>query len=428
MSVTGGRRPLQWAEIIAIGSELLTPWRLDTNSLFITERLEELGIQVRSKLVLGDDRKAIAAAIRAALSRVTLVITTGGLGPTDDDRTRDAVAEALGRAQERDETIATGIRRRFESRGRVMPEVNLRQAQVPQGAVTLDNPAGTAPGLWIEVGEAVVLALPGPPRELNPMIERLVAGRLGDRAAATRIYRRVVKVSGLPESEVEQITQPIYSAWLERVPPIETTILAKPGQIELHLQVRTNVAAEADEALGAAVARLADALGDSVVSTDGRTLEEVVGARLRARGSTIAAAESCTGGLLMARLTDVPGSSDYVKQGVVTYANEAKVQLVGVPPAVLEEHGAVSEPVASAMARGVRALAGTDVGVGITGVAGPSGGSPQKPVGTVAIAVDGPGDRHRVRTFRFPGERRTVRRQATEAALDLVRRAIDEQD
>ena len=418
-------RTLDSAEIIAVGNELLTPWRVDTNSLFITRLLEQLGIEVRSKLVLGDDRAAIAAAVRAALRRVRLVITTGGLGPTDDDRTRDAVAAALGRTLALDETIVDRMRQRFEALGRAMPEVNRRQAWVPRDAIVLENPVGTAPGLWIEDGEAVVLLLPGPPRELNPMLERLVAGRLADRAGAHRLHRRVIRVTGLSESEVEQMTQPIYVDWLRQTPPIETTILASPGQIELHLQIRTPAETDANGALDRAVSSLADVLGDRVVSTDGRTLAEVVGARLRALGATIAAAESCTGGLLMARLTDVPGSSEYVTQGVVTYANDAKVALVGVPRSLLEAHGAVSEPVASAMARGVRARAATDVGVGITGIAGPGGGSPQKPVGTVAIAVDGPGDRHRVRTTRFPGDRQTVRRQATEAALDLVRGALD---
>ena len=417
---------LESAEIIAVGSELLTPWRVATNSLFITRQLDDLGIRLEAKRVVGDDRAEIARVVRDALSRVRLVITIGGLGPTHDDVTRDAVADVLGRPMEVDEAIVEHMRRLFHARGRRMPDVNRRQALVPRGALVLDNPNGTAPGLWMESGESVVVLLPGPPRELTPMLESLVSGSLGDRAPRARLVRRVVKIVGRAESDVEQLVQPVYARLAQPPALLETTILASPGQVDIHLEGRADVADAADAALDCAVADLVKILGDSVFSTDGRTLEQVVGDRLRALRATIATAESCTGGLLMSRLTDVPGSSDYVTHGVIVYSNEAKVELLGVPEPLLEQHGAVSEPVASAMARGVRARLGSDVGVGVSGIAGPGGGTEDKPVGTVTIAVDGPRETHQVRTWQFPGDRQYIKRQATQAALDLVRRAIPE--
>lgn len=415
---------IRTAEVIAVGSELLTPWRQDTNSLFITEQLNTLGIEVCVKTIVGDDRRRIASALRAALDRVPLVVLTGGLGPTADDLTRDVVAEVLNRPLAEDPAIRERIRRRFESRGWIMPEVNRRQALVPRGAEPLDNPRGTAPGLWIADGHAVVVLLPGPPAELQPMLRSLVADRLAARATGERLYRRVLHVTGRPESDVEQSVLPIYSRWSAEALPIETTILAAPGQIELHLATRASSPEAGEARLAAAVEELAQTLGASVYSIDGRSLEQVVGDLLRSTGQRIAVAESCSGGLLLSRLTDVPGASDYVASGIVAYSNQAKIDLLGVPAALIASHGAVSEPVAAAMASGVRQRVGADIGIGLTGIAGPGGATAEKPVGMVCLAMDGPGAAAHAATFRFPGDRLQVKRQSVRAALDLVRRTL----
>lgn len=420
--------PLATAEIIAVGSELLGSTRVDTNSLFLSDRLASLGIDLRAKSVVGDDRGRLAALFTAAVARTDLVILTGGLGPTDDDLTREVVAGALGLELDEDPAIVASLEQRFARRGLQMPSVNRRQAMVPRGAAVLENPNGTAPGLLIEIGGKtggrVVVLLPGPPRELEPMMEALCAGRLEARAARARAYKVSLFIAGKGESHVEQIVQPIYSRWTTADPPIETTILSAPGLVELHLTLRSADPAAARRVLDAAREELLVVLGDDVFSTDGRSLEEVVGGLLRDRQLTVAAAESCTGGLLMARLTEVPGSSAYVLSGVVTYSDESKTALAGVPRELIEEYGAVSEPVAVALADGIRERAGSSLAIGITGVAGPSGGTERKPVGTVAVALVGRDITARVRTFNFPGGRAQIRYQATQAALDMVRRAL----
>jgi nicotinamide-nucleotide amidase len=303
-----------------------------------------------------------------------------------------------------------------------MPAVNRRQAQVPRGATVLANPHGTAPGLWIEHGDAVIALVPGPPREMKPMIDGEVRARLQSRAGDVRLHKRLVRVSGKGESAVEEIAQPIYAPWTAEQPPIETTVLAGLGQVELHLNLQSRDAAGANARLERAAADLAAALGRDVVSTDGASLEAVVGRMLKARGWWVAFAESCTGGLATSRLTDVPGSSEYLERSIVAYSNRAKIELLDVPEPVIAEHGAVSEPVALAMAAGIRARAGVDIGVGITGIAGPGGGSDLKPVGTVCIAVAG--ERSTVRTFRFPGGRDVVKGMAANWGIDMLRRYL----
>jgi nicotinamide-nucleotide amidase len=416
--------PLRSAAVIAVGSEMLGSTKLDTNSLFIADRLAALGIELRTKSVVGDRREDLALLFTQALSLVDLVVLTGGLGPTDDDLTREVVAEALDLPLSEDRAIVDRIASRFSRRGLRMPEINRKQAMVPRGALPLENPNGTAPGLFIEHEGHVVLLLPGPPREMRPMIETLAAGALRARASDERLYRATMFVAGRSESHVEERVQPIYSTWRQATPPIETTILASPGQIELHLILRSRDAAAAERQLASARARLLEVLGDDVFSTDGRSLEEVVGAGLRQRGWTIAAAESCTGGLMLSRLTDVAGSSEYVVGGLVAYSNQVKIDLAGVAPDLIRAHGAVSEPVAVALAEGVRTRLGASIGVGITGIAGPSGGTAAKPVGTVAIAVATPDAAVRVRTFSFPGGRAQVKFQASQSALDMVRRVL----
>jgi nicotinamide-nucleotide amidase len=417
--------PIETAEIIAVGSELLGATRIDTNSLYLAERLASLGITLRQKHVVGDDRAELSACLAGALARADLVVLTGGLGPTDDDVTRDAVAGVLGLDLVEDPAIVNQIARRFEKRGLLMPDLNRRQALVPPGATVLPNPNGTAPGLLIDAGPRTIVLLPGPPRELRPMFERVAGDVLSARAGRERFHRAVLFVAGRSESHVEEAAQPVYTRWTHDDPPIVTTILASPGTIELHLTLRSADAAAAAARLADARDALVSVLGDAVFSTDGRTLEAVVGDLLRARGLTIAAAESCTGGLLLSRLTDVPGSSTYVVCGVTAYSNEAKTALAGVAPELIATHGAVSEPVAMALADGIRQRAGAAVGIGITGIAGPGGGTPEKPVGTVAIALSGVGP-GRVRTHWFPGGRTHVKFAATQAALDMLRLALSE--
>ena len=412
--------PLDSAVIVAVGSELLTPHKLDTNSLFLTERLNDLGIVVRYKVVVGDSEQDVGAAVREAMSRADLVVLTGGLGPTDDDVTRYAVADVFGLSLEEDPSVVDAIRDRFALRGLTMPAINARQALIPRGSDVLLNPRGTAPGLWIERGRVVCVLLPGPPRELRPMFETLSTERLRPRTTGRRLFRRVLTVAGRTESRVEELTQPIYSQWRSEEPGISTTILASLGQIELHLTTRDDNAERAESFLAGAVAALAEALGSSLVSTDGARLEEVVGELLKAQQYQVAVAESCTGGLIMSRLTDVPGSSAYVHGGWTVYSDEAKVAL-GVDPELITRHGAVSEAVASAMAEAACRRAPVEYGLGVTGIAGPGGGSEEKPVGTVCFALAGQDMVTSVRRFRFPGERDRVKFQASQAALDMLR-------
>jgi nicotinamide-nucleotide amidase len=347
------------------------------------------------------------------------------LGPTEDDITRAAVARVLQVPLELEETIVDRIRERFVRRGLTMPEINRRQAMVPRGATVLPNPNGTAPGLWMEHGRTSIVLLPGPPREMKPMFDAVVDQHLAPRAGGAGLFRRVLRITGRTESDVDARAQPIYGKWVSQAVPITTTILAVLGQIELHLTARAASRALADAALDAAVVELGGELGDSIFSVDGRSLETVVGDALRSKGLTIAVAESCTGGLLASRLTDVPGSSAYVDRGVVCYSNRAKVESLGIAEVLLAEHGAVSEPVALAMAGAIRVQAAASVGVGITGIAGPDGGTPDKPVGTVVIAAV-TGQEARVRTLQFAGAREQVKFQATQAALNMLRLMLDQ--
>lgn len=417
------------AEVVAVGSEMLTPTHIDTNSLFITERLNELGIDLQGKSIAGDDRAALKAIVTDALRRCDLLVLTGGLGPTDDDMTRDVVGELLGRPPEYHPEIFEAIERRFAARGLRAPEINRRQAMVPRGAAVLPNANGTAPGLWIEHEGKLIVLLPGPPRELKPMFDAVIQERLLGHVGASRLFRRLLRITGQSESYVEEKMQPLYAQWLAAPTRITTTILASLGQIELHLTAIAHSMDEGHRALDGAVDDVAAVLGRDLFSTNGETMQQIVGELCRARGLRIAAAESCTGGLVMARLTEVPGSSDYVDRGVVVYSNQSKIDLLGVPAALIQQHGAVSEPVAQAMAGGMVRVAGTDLAVGITGVAGPSGGTPDKPVGMVAIAAAWSRDGHvdtRARTFNFIGGREMVRFQASQAALDMVRRWLTE--
>ena len=411
------------AIIIAVGSELLTPFRTDTNSLFVTSRLNDLGIEVTAKVIVGDRREELAAVVGEAMRRADLLVLTGGLGPTDDDVTRLAVSDALELPLLEDPSIVERIRQRFANRGMAMPAVNRVQGQVLSGASVLPNPNGTAPGQWVEQEGRIVVLLPGPPREMRPMLDAALAERLEPHAAGARLYRRVLKIAGRTESDVEQVAQPVYSRWIDWAPPVSTSILAAPGQIELHFSVRATTEEEGRAVLDRATSEMTAVVGPDVYSTDGRSLERVVGDLLRGRGWRIATAESCTGGLVASRLTDIAGSSDYVERGVVCYSNRAKTEWLGVPEELIREHGAVSEAVGLAMAAGVRERANVEVAVGITGVAGPGGGTEQKPVGTVVVAVVGLSGAQ-VRRFLFSGGREQVKFQASQAALNMVRAMV----
>jgi nicotinamide-nucleotide amidase len=404
------------AEIIAVGSELLTPDKIDTNSLFLTEELNKLGIEIVRKTVVGDDRALLLEAFRDAVNRVPLTIASGGLGPTEDDLTRETVAELLGRRLVRNDAIVRAIEARFRSFGRVMPDTNIRQAMVPEGAEPLDNPRGTAPGLWLEDRERTIALLPGPPRELKPMFREQILPRLQRRISSVRMYHRELRVTGLGESHVDSMAGPVYT----RYPEVQTTVLASPGEVQIHLRMWTEDSAHAD-ALFADIERGLDlALTDRIFSRDSSPLEEVVAHELLKQNATIAAAESCTGGLFAERLTTIAGSSAYFLGGVVCYSNEMKTAWADVPPEMIATKGAVSTEVAIALADGIRRRVGSTLGVGITGIAGPGGGSEEKPVGTVHIALASAGAM-RERALRLPGDREMVRLQASQAALDMVR-------
>jgi nicotinamide-nucleotide amidase len=407
------------AEIIAVGSEMLTPERVDTNSLYLTGELNNLGVEVAGKCVVGDHRDRLAEAIRQALARSEIVILSGGLGPTEDDITREAVAQALSRQLVFHPEIAEALERRFARANRKMAEVNKRQAFVIEGADVLPNDRGTAPGQWLQESVNVVMLLPGPPHELKSMFERECLPRLSRLAPAQAIRTVLLRVAGMSESDLDQLISPVYKKYLNPV----TTILAANGEIQIHLRARCATEAEAAALLAEVAAPIELLLGDRLYSRNGDPLEAVVGHLLRDRRATVSVAESCTGGMLGERLTSVPGSSDYFVGGFITYSNAMKVELLGVPPAVLEQHGAVSQETAEAMAAGARRRTGSTYALSVTGVAGPDGGSESKPVGSVYIAIADDAGVH-TEHRRFLGDRQRIRLFTVQMALDLLRRRL----
>jgi competence/damage-inducible protein CinA-like protein len=409
------------AEILAVGSELLTPLRSDTNALWLTERLIEVGIEVGARTTVADDPTLLESAFRTALARADLVISTGGLGPTEDDLTREAASAALGRALRRDAGALEVLKARFARFKRVMAQVNEKQADVIDGAIVLENPRGTAPGQRVEDAGRMLVLLPGPPSEMKPMFEEQVLPIIRKRTGGAILKTRVMKIASMGESDVDQAVAPLYKTFTNP----RTTILSAPGQVELHLTAAGSTAAEVEERLEALGAGIRGLLGGRIFSEDGRELPVVVASLLRERGLSLSVAESCTGGLLATRLTDVSGSSAFFERGFVTYSNRSKVELLGVSADLIEAQGAVSEAVAAAMAAGARRSAGSDIGVGITGIAGPDGGTPEKPAGTVCLALDGAAGT-RVRTALFPGDRERVRYQATQSVLDMLRRGLSD--
>lgn len=407
------------AEILAVGSELLTPLRSDTNALYLTERLLECGVSVGARVTVADEPGLLESAFRTALGRAEIVIATGGLGPTEDDLTREAAAAALSRGLRRDAAVLHALRERFARFKRAMAPVNEKQADVIEGAVVLPNPRGTAPGQALEADGRLLVLLPGPPGEMQPMFEEQVRPRIVAKAGGAVLRSRVLRIASMSESDVEQAVAPVYTTFTK----LRTTILGAPGQVELHLTASDASPAGAEQQLEALAAAIRATLPGRIYSEDGRELPEVVAALLVERRLSLALAESCTGGLLAARLTEVPGASAFLERAYVTYGNSAKSELLGVPASLIEESGAVSEAVARAMAEGARVRARADVAVAITGVAGPDGGTPEKPVGLVFIAIEGAGVAL-MRRAHFLGNRERVRFQATQAALEMLRRGL----
>lgn len=406
------------AAIIAVGSEMLGPTRVDTNSLKITAALEDYGVGLARKSIVGDTLADLADEIRYDLERADLLIITGGLGPTEDDLTREALADALGLEMEVDQSIIDRIAARFAARGWTMPEVNKRQANVFRGQTTLANERGTAPGFHIETRGKHVWVFPGVPHELEWMLATYFRPWLEARSGGRARYRRVLKIAGLTESGVEEKLKPYYDAHAGEVP----TILASHGHIEIHLQA-DGAESDARALLAARERELQELFTDRIFGYDDDTIESVIGALLKSRGETLATAESCTGGLLGSRITDVSGSSSYYLGGAVCYTAAAKAALAGVDEQLIREHGEVSEPVAIALAQGIRERFASTWGVGITGIAGPTGGTPDKPVGTVHIAIAWPED-VKQRKFFWQGPRTIIKWFSTQFALDMLRRAV----
>jgi len=406
-------------EILAVGSELLTPFYQDTNSLYLTQRLNDLGLEVSFKTVVGDERESLLVCIKNALVQADVLLAMGGLGPTADDITREVFAETLGRQLVYCPDIFKKIEARFRRRALAIPAANKKQAYIIQGSEVLENKNGTAPGLWLEEGRTRIALLPGPPAELKPMFEEFVWPKLAAFQKGLS-SRRVIKIAGLTESEVETRISGLYPK--ER--GLGLTILASPGQIEIQLYAfapdASGLPAIKIEELGQ---RILERLGGHVFSTAGEELEEVVGGLLGEHRKTLAVAESCSGGLLSHRLTNVSGSSKYFLEGLITYSNQAKIRDLNVPEALIQNHGAVSAEVAQAMADGVRQKAGSSFGLAITGIAGPTGGTAEKPVGLVYSALSWEGGVDIIKNV-FLGKREQIKFQSTQKALDMLRRHL----
>ena len=417
------------AEIIAVGSEMLTPHRIDTNSLFLTEQLNNLGISVAFKTIVGDSMDDLLATIRTALSRSEIIVLSGGLGPTQDDLTREAVAGALGLSMDRREDILESLRQRYAARNIAMPPNNAQQADVIDGAEVLPNPNGSAVGqllrTFIGHDPRILILLPGPPKELKPLFTDEVAPRLRHAFPAAHLRRRLLRMALIPESQVDARCAPIYQQYKD----VETTILAGSAEIQLHFVCAKPTAAAAQARVDQVASRIEAEMDDAIFSAYGESLPEIVLLHLGMRGLTLAVAESCTGGLLAERLTDTPGASRTFLGGAVVYADALKTSLAGVPAELLAEHGAVSEPVARALAEGIRTRTGASIGVSITGLAGPAGSpSPgpdaDKPVGLVYIAIAGFGTETQTRQFNLAGDRERIRLWASQHALELLRRSL----
>lgn len=415
------------AETIAIGSELLVGGRSDSNSLFITETLGRLGVEVRFKSIVGDDLADMVQVLKTAVSRAGVVIMTGGLGPTVDDCTREAVAKATGRRLARRKAALDGMTARLAQWGRTPNAGQLRQAMIPAGATVVANPVGSAPGFLLEWKGATVVSLPGVPREMEAMMTESVIPFLNDQFARSSrlrprpILRQVFHTWGLPESDVDTKLKGL----IPNGAPIDLGLLASPMGVLVSLTTKSGgTRPVSDEMLASLAQEVRTRLKDSLFAEGRETMEEVVGRLLDGRKLTVAVAESCTGGLIGHRLTQVPGSSAYVDRGAICYSNRSKSEMLGVPAELIAKHGAVSPEVAAAMARGIRERAGVSVGLSVTGIAGPGGATGTKPVGLVYVGLDGGAGGAVTKEFRFHGDRSVIKQRSSQAALDLLRRWI----
>jgi nicotinamide-nucleotide amidase len=411
------------SEIIAVGSEMLTPWRQDTNSLYLTEKLNGIGVTVAFKTIVGDRRKDLVAVIRAALGRVDVLILMGGLGPTEDDLTREAVAEALSLTLRRDAAQVAALHARAASWRMPMPSNNLKQADVLESAIVLPNPNGSAPGQWLDMQfggyRKLVLLVPGPPSECRPLFDAECIPRLRTALPTRSIARRTLRAAMIPESQADKLLAPTYTEYTD----VETTILAHAGDIQLTLLCSKADAAVAQQRVDELAGRMEEALEDWLYSSDGESLEQIVLYYLGLRQATLAVAESCTGGMIAERITQVPGASRSFLGGAVVYSDALKTAFAQVPSSLILQHGAVSSEVAEAMAEGIRLRTGATLGLGVTGIAGPNGATANKPVGLVHIALS---DAARTESIEktFHGDRERVREFATQQALDLIRRRL----
>lgn len=411
------------SEIIAVGSEMLTPYRQDTNSLYLTEKLNELGVTVSYKTIVGDRRKDLVNAVRTALGRTDIVAIIGGLGPTEDDLTREAVAEALSLTLRRDAAQVAALHARAATWRMPMPTNNLKQAHILEGATILPNSNGSAPGQWLDTifsgYRKLLMLVPGPPHECKPLFDAECLPRLRAAVPLRHIATRTLRAAMIPESQADKILAPIYTEYAD----VETTILAHNGDIQLSLVCSKPTLDAAQQRVDELAERMEEALDDWLYSSDGESLEQIVLYYLGLRQATLAVAESCTGGMISERLTGVSGSSRSFLGGAVVYSNQLKSVFAGVPPELIVEHGAVSAEVAEAMAKGIRLSTGATLGVGITGIAGPNGGSETKPVGLVYISVSD-AQKTEVLERTFKGDRERVRQWSTQQALDLIRKRL----
>ncbi len=407
------------AEIIAIGSELLTPTKIDTNSLWLTGKLNDIGIEVKLKTVVGDDELRLEETIRDAIGRSDIVVTTGGLGPTEDDITRKVSAKAIDKELVFEEELVEELVTKFKAFGKVMPEKNKRQAFIIDGAEVLPNPRGSAVGMLRVLGDKFLVVLPGPPRELKPMFADFVLPKLKELAGEVFVKRRSLRIAGMGESAVDELIAPIYTKYENP----QTATLFNKSEIEVQLTAQGKSDGEAESLIDELAEQIVEKMGLSVFAKNGETMEEVVGKLLFERSETLSVAESCTGGLIGERLTNVSGASEYFIEGVVTYHNRAKIKTLRVEENLITMHGAVSAEVAEAMAAGMRERVKTDYSISVTGIAGPNGGTEEKPVGTVFV---GYADKYLTRSVKlfFPGDRNLIRWRASQSALDLLRREI----
>lgn len=411
------------SEIVAVGSEMLTPSRQDTNSLYLTERLNEIGVAVAFKTIVGDRRKDLVNVIRTALGRADIIILMGGLGPTEDDLTREAAAEALSVRLRRDGAQVAALHVRAATWRISMLENNLKQADVIEGATILPNANGSAPGQWIDTiyegYRKLIMLIPGPPHECRGLFDDECLPRLRDILPVRHIARRTLKAAMIPESQADKLLAPIYTTYTD----VETTILAHTGDIQLNLICTKTTKEAAEDRVEELAGKLEEALDDWLYSSEGESLEQIVLYYLGLRQATLSVAESCTGGLIAQRITSVPGSSRSFLGGAVVYSDPLKTSFANVPPELIAKHGAVSSEVAAALAEGIRKRTGSTLGLGVTGIAGPAGGTEEKPVGLVYFALS---DAHETTTYdrTFRGDRDRVRQWASQQALDLIRRKL----